>query len=167
MENRGILQAAAFTDLSRKGQRSAFTGFALRSAEGSWRAASGGSLPSRAHNVSRSLSLHVWSNVSPVQARRICSGLITRVRTPTTSKTPWLRGGKRCFVQASLGGAFQSIENWLHYGMCHAVSRFHYGMCHAGLRGRGFFELLIAAKAPMHRTPLKVRKLTFPHGILV
>ena len=88
---------------------------------------------------------------SPIQERRIC--LIARERTPTTKKTPWPRGGPRCCAQACLGRAFQSIENRLHFDMCHAVSR------------PGLFELLIAAQAPPHRTPSKVRKQTFPQGI--
>ena len=71
---------------------------------------------------------------SPIQERRIC--LIARERTPTTKKTPWPRGGPRCCAQACLGRAFQSIENRLHFDMCHAVSR------------PGLFELFIAAQAP-------------------
>ena len=60
---------------------------------------------------------------APVQARRMC--LIARARTPTTRKTPWPRGGPRCFARARLGRgrASRSIEDRLHYEICQAVSR--------------------------------------------
>ena len=113
-------------------------------------------LPSRVREVIRRLGLFAQRSTSSHLSRE--EDMLDRAREDPddedlSKKTPWPRGGPRCCAQACLGRAFQSIENRLHFDMCHAVSR------------PGLFELLIAAQAPPHRTPSKVRKQTFPQGI--
>ena len=100
----------------------------LHSASGSWR--SNGAHPADAaclvgpggpRELAPWLACTPQHEFLPVQGRRMC--LIERVRTLTTKKTPWPRGGPRCSAQALLGRAFQSIEDRLHHDKCHAVSQ--------------------------------------------
>ena len=49
----------------------------------------------------------------------------------------------------------QFIEDRLHHEICQDVS------------WPGIFEILVAAQAPQHLTPSKVRKPTFPQGLPV
>ena len=96
-------------------------------------------------------------NFPPIQTWQtwMYSGSTACVRTQKTRQTPWQRGGPCCSGPARLGRAFQSIENRFYDDICQLVSR------------PGFFEILIASQAPPHKTPSKVRKLTFPQGISV
>ena len=106
----------------RKGRGPACSHLALHRASGSWRAASGGRLPSRIRREpAPRLACTQQHELSPVQARRMC--LIARARTPTKKKTPWPRSGPRCSARARPGRASRSIEDRLHREICHAVSR--------------------------------------------
>ena len=49
--------------------------------------------------------------------------MIAPARTPTTTKTPWPRGGPHCSARALPGPASQSIEDNLHHEFCKAVCR--------------------------------------------